>query len=667
MEDLIERTSLSTVSERTRTKILKKTYFKNFGNKQTFHPIKMQHPAIASMALFLAGCGGGGSSSGSSAASSSAASSSTTGSSTTGSSTTGSNTAGSNTAGSNTAGSNTAGSTTTGSNTAGSNTAGSNTTGSDASISSPTSTPVDNMVNIEPLNDINAARFLQQAQFSSTKAEIEDLKGIGINQWLTNQFSLRSGISGYNWLLSEGYNTAKHRYSTWSADWMSWQQLLSAKDTLRKRMAISLSEILVMSSVGLGLPHKSFAVAAYWDVLNEHAFGNFRDLLKAITLNMGMGAYLDLRHSRKANSKGRRPDENYAREVMQLFTIGLVELNLDGTPKLRNGKPIETYSQETVSNIAQALTGWTVDNRSNVDKSITYTEFTRNPMINIASRHDTRSTSFFGVTVPEGSSGEQALEIVIDTLFNHPNVAPFITKQLIQRLVTSNPSPHYIRRVATVFNSDDNGERGNLQSVLTAILTDPEARNPPDNRPTIGKVREPMLRLVQWVHTFSNRQSISGEWKISNTSNRKWYLNQSPLRAPSVFNFFDIDYAPNTDAFIDNGIVAPELQLHNVTSTVGYINHIKRVIEKGIFYGFIETIIEIAPDYRTEMKLYDKPEELVDHLNLILCGGQMSPKTMNLIKSALKALTDVTPGWKENRIHLAVFMTMVSPDFLVQK
>ncbi|WP_068036596.1 DUF1800 family protein [Psychrobacter sp. P11G5] len=675
MENVGKRASLSTINEWTPTNALKETHLKH--SSKRFYPVKMQHPVIASMPLFLIGCGGGGSSSGSSSGSSTAGSS-TAGSSTAGSSTAGSSTAGSSTAGSSTTGSSTTGPSTTGPSTTGPSTTGPSTTGPsttgpsttspDASSSNPTSPAEDNIMGIEPLNDINAARFLQQAQFSSTKAEIEDLKSIGISRWLNEQFSMPIEITGYNWLLKEGHNTKKNQYSDRPGDWMAWQQLLSSKDTLRKRMALALSETMVLSTIGLSLPHPSFAAAAYWDLLNKHAFGSFRDLLKSITLNIGMGAYLDLRHSRRANDSGRRPDENYAREVMQLFTIGLVELNLDGTPKLRNGKPIETYNQETVTNIARALTGWTVDNRSNVDKSDTYVEFTRNPMINIRSRHDTRSASFFGVTVPEGTSGEQALDIVIDTLFNHPNVGPFISKQIIQRLVTSNPSPNYVRRVATIFNSDNKGERGNLKSVLEAILTDKEARILPDiYEPTIGKVREPMVRLIQWVHTFSNRQSESGEWMVSTTSSRKWFLNQSPLRAPSVFNFFDMDYTPNTDAFIDNGMVAPELQLHNVTSTVGYINHIKRVIEKGIFYGFIETVVEIAPDYRTEMKLYDQPEELVDHLNLILCGGQMSSKTIGLIRFALKELTDNSPDWKEDRIHLAIFMTMVSPDYLVQK
>lgn len=531
-----------------------------------------------------------------------------------------------------------------------------------------THSTVDNVMDQEPLSDINAARFLQQAQFSSTKKEIEHLKRIGINQWLTNQFSMPIGITGYDWLLQQGHNTKEHRYSNRPVDWMSWQQLLSSKDTLRKRTSLALSEIMVLSCMGLSLPHRAFAVAAYWDLINKHAFGNFRDLLKAITTNLGMGAYLDLRYSRKANDQGRRPDENYAREVMQLFTIGMVELNLDGTPKLSGGRPIETYNQATVSNIAQALTGWTVDSKSYVIGSDTDTEFARAPMINIPSRHDTRSATFFGVTVPAGANGEQALDIVVDTLFNHANVAPFICKQLIQRLVSSNPSPEYVKRVATIFNSDNNGTRGNLKAVFEAILTDKDARNLPKRHPaTIGKVREPMIRLIQWVHTFTNRESVSGKWMISETSGRKSFLNQSPSRSSSVFNFFDADYAPSTDAFTKNKIVAPELQLHNVTSTVGYINHIKRVIEKGVFYGFIETITEVMPDYSEEMKLYQQPEKLVAHLNLILCAGQMSPKTKGLITSALKSLTEDYPDWKKNRIHLAIFMTMVSPDYLVQR
>ncbi len=644
------------INNNSHSTLIKNTHFNHFSNKQKFYPVKVRHPAVASMTLFLIGCGGSGSADDSSiAAPSIGAGNSNAG---------GINTRSTNTQSTNTGGSNTGSANTGSSNNGGSNTASSGNTGSNTTDSN-----VDNTMDKKALNDVEAARFLQQAQFSSTKDEINYLKRVGIDQWLNRQFSLKSGIGGYDWLYQQGYNTREYRYSDRPVDWMAWQQLLSAKDTLRKRMALALSEILVLSTLELGLPHRAFAIGAYWDLLNKHAFGNFRDLLKDITINLGMGAYLDLRHSRKADSRGRRPDENYAREVMQLFTIGLVELNLDGTPKLRNGKTIETYTQETVSNIAMALTGWTVDGRSYVIGSNTDTEFARAPMINIASRHDTRSATFFDTTVPAGSSGEQALEIVVDTLFNHPNVAPFICKQLIQRLVTSNPSPEYIRRVATVFNSDEKGRRGNLQSVLTAILTNDEARNPPIRRdPTIGKVREPIMRLIQWVYTFSNRQSVTGKWMISKTDNRTSYLNQSPFRSPSVFNYFDVNYAPITKAFTDNDILAPELQLHNETATVGYINHIKRVIEKGVFQNFIETLTEIKPDYKEEMKFYDQPEKLVDHLNLILCAGQMSPKTKSLIHAAVTDITQRTSrDWKQDRIHLAVFMAMVSPDYLVQK
>lgn len=511
--------------------------------------------------------------------------------------------------------------------------------------------------------DVDYARFLQQAQFSSTKSEIEYAKRISMPEWLNNQFNMPIGVTGYDWLSRQGVNNRKYYYLHQPADWMAWQQLMSSKDTVRKRTALALSEIMVLSSSGLTIPCRSFAIAAYWDVLNEHAFGSFRDLLKAVTLNAAMGDFLDLKDSKKANDKGRRPDENFAREVMQLFTIGLVELNLDGTPRLRNGKPIETYDQKTVTHIAQALTGWSYDKSYDI-KSASNPRFVRAPMVNIASNHDTRSTSFFGVTVPEGASGEQALDIVVDTLSNHPNTAPFISKQLIQRLVTSNPSPEYVKRVATIFNN--NG--GNLRAVVQAVLFDDEARNVPNKySPTIGKVREPVIRLIQWVHTFSNRQSRSGDWRIKGTDSRQWRLNQNPFNAPSVFNFFDMDYAPSTDAFIKNKIVAPELQLHNETSTVGYLWYMKSVAERGLYHLDDENRTEIAPNYEEEMRLYDQPEKLVEHLDLILCAGQMSDRTINIITDAVKGLTKNLPDWSKNRINLAVLMTFASPDYLVQK
>ena len=643
MGNLTEHTVLSTFNEKKQSYSQNSTYEKEYSNNQKIasinYPVNMQLPVIGSTALFLMGCGGGGSSSGSEVV---------------------------NLPTNPIVRPELPVDTTIKPDLPADTTVKPDLpTNSTAKPELPVEPqpPTDDITDTKPMNDINAARFLQQAQFSSTKAEIEYVKRIGESKWLRNQFNTPIEITGYDWLSKQGVNTREFKYRSPPADWMAWQQLMSSKDTLRKRMALALSEIMVMSGAGMTIPCRSFAIAAYWDILNEHAFGNFRDLLKAVTINAAMGDFLSLKDSKKADDNGRRPDENYAREIMQLFTIGLVELNLDGTPKLRGGKPIETYDQETVSGVAQALTGWNYDKSYNTS---THTDprFVRAPMVNIPKYHDSRRVSFFGTTVPEGASGEQALDVVIDTLSSHPNVAPFISKQLIQRFVASNPSPDYVRRVATIFNNSN----GNLETVIQAVLLDDEARRIPDKgSPIIGKVREPIIRLVQWVHTFSNRQSISGEWVIKGTSSRQWGLNQSTLQAPSVFNFFNMDYAPNTDAFIKSGIVAPELQLHNETSTVGYVWYIKRAVEKGLCYLDDKERTEIAPDYSKEMPLHDQPEKLIADLNLILCAGQMSDKTISLITKAMEGIHEKLPDWKKNRIHAAVLMTMVSPDYLVQK
>ena len=636
MECFSKKASLSTIDSTGNDAALQQIKFEPTDKRQTLYSFGIKLPIISSAALMLAACGGGGGDESPSTSSGNTSSG---------------NTSSGNTSSGNTSSGNT-----------GSGNTGSSNTGPDSS--KPTQKP-NNPSTF--LTDTNAARFLQQAQFSSTKAEIESLKSIGIHQWLNNQFAMPIAITGYDWLLQRGINDERYLFNDNAVDWMAWQQLFSSKDTLRKRTALALSEIMVMSAHGITLPLPAFSIASYWDVLNEHAFGNFRDLLKAITLNVGMGGFLDLMGSKKANDRGRRPDENYAREVMQLFTIGLVELNLDGTPRLSGGKPIETYTQQTVTNVAQALTGWDVD-WSYDTSSAKDPSAHRAPMINFSNNHDSRSVSFFGVTVPAGASGEQALDMVIDALFNHANVAPFISKQLIQRLVTSNPSPDYVRRVATMFNSDDKGMRGNLRSVLKAILTDIEARRPPSkNVATIGKVREPIVRYIQWVHTFTNRKSLSGEWAVSNTESSQWRFNQSPFKGRSVFNFFDADYAPSTSDFVNNNLVAPELQLHNETSTAGYINFMSQVVEDGVPYAFDESRPEILPEYSEEMKLYDQPEKLVAHLNLTLCANQMSDDTIALIVEALEDITDRAPDWGKNRICLAVLLTMASPDYLVQK
>jgi uncharacterized protein (DUF1800 family) len=525
--------------------------------------------------------------------------------------------------------------------------------------------------------DQEAARYLVQSQFSASDADIAAVRSVGFSAWLQQQIARPIGTTGWDWLNSQGYgdvnNTANYYDSNTPADYMMWQQLMAAPDAVRKRMALALSEFFVVSSNGLSFNWRSHAAAHYWDTLNTHAFGNYRELLEAITLNVAMGYYLNTKGNKKADGRGSQPDENYAREVMQLFSLGLVLLNSDGTPQLTAGATTDTYTASDISNLAQVLTGYDVDQSQNVvttiaqtgggTRNVGNTAFAQLPMVQSGNNHSMLAATFLGVTVPANTPAKDALKTALDTLFQHPNTAPFFCKQLIQRLVTSNPSPAYVGRVAAVFVNNGKGVRGDLAAVLFAVLLDDEARGPQGlSAPEFGKLREPMIRLVQWARTFSVT-STSGAWKISDLSNASTQLGQSPLRSPSVFNFFRPGYVPPAST-LSAGSVAPEFQLVNESSVGGYLNYMTSVISNGINSG------DIKATYTAELAVVTDAAALVQRLNTLLCAGQLSGATQTLIVTALNA-TPVTAAStdtvKRNRICAAVLMVMASAEYLVQK
>lgn len=458
--------------------------------------------------------------------------------------------------------------------------------------------------------------------------------------------------------MARGYNDAAFLNLVIPADYMAWAQLITSPDAVRRRMALALSEIFVVSSTTMSIPGRCFAMAAYWDTLCTHALGNFRQLLEAITLNPAMGVYLNTKGNQKEDtSTGRLPDENYAREVMQLFTIGLYELNSDGSLKLgSNGQPIETYDQTTVTQLARVFTGWDFDTRG---ANATNLLQVKNPMTLNAARHSTLAATFLGTTVPANTDGTTALRQALDALFNHANVGPFIGRQLIQRLVTSNPSAAYVGRVAAVFNNNGSGTRGDLKAVLRAILLDTEARD--DSRiaqPTWGKQREPMLRFVQWARTFKVN-SASGDWKINDLSDAATRLGQSPLRAGSVFNFFRPGYVPPNTALATAALVAPEFQLTNESTVAGYLNFMQVTLRTGI--------LDVLPDYSAELALAGDPVALTDRLNLLLCAGQLSAATLSTIRTAITGISTATTTGAANRVYAALLLTLASPQYIIQK
>lgn len=515
--------------------------------------------------------------------------------------------------------------------------------------------------------DDEAARFLLQAQFSASDAEIAAVRAKGYLPWLGEQVDRAPTQTGWDWIASKPYDTVY-------TDDMIWNQLMTAPDGMRKRMALAFTEIFVVSANDIGSNWSDYMMAQYWDMLVAGVTGNFRSLLEDVTLNPAMGYYLNTRGNQKENAQGRQPDENYAREVMQLMTIGLYQLNADGTVRTgADGAPLDSYTQDDVTNLARVFTGYDLDIPAAERNTFTppgasYTiesnAWTRRPMALTASRHSMLEARFLGATVPANTEGKAALKIALDTLFNHPNVGPFISKQLIQRLVTSNPSPAYVKRVADVFANNGAGVRGDMKSVFAAVLLDNEARSPAGLADAnFGRLREPMLRLVQWGRTCGINSTL-GTWKIGNLSRPNDQLGQSPLRSPSVFNFFRPGYVPPSTAIASAKLVAPEFQLVNETSVGGYLNFMQNVVPNGF------NSKDVIPSYVAEKALVLDPAALVRRLNLLLTGNQLTAATQALIVNALAtpAVTSTSSdSVKNNRVYAAVLLVMASPEYLIQK
>jgi uncharacterized protein (DUF1800 family) len=539
----------------------------------------------------------------------------------------------------------------------------------------------------KPSTDAEAARFILKSSLSVTEAEITNIKSIGYEPWLNAQMDAPVNQTGVAWLSSRGYDqiTADNFFDNeYPGDYMIWNQLMSEANGVRKRVALALSEFFVVSLTGLDFSWRAQAIAFYWDQLNSNAFGNFRKLLEDVTLNPAMGYYLSTRGNRKEDPRtGRVPDENYAREVMQLFTIGLYQLNNDGTRKLdANNQPIETYTNSDVTNLARVFTGYNWDFTGNVrtpsvsdpNRMINSTGYVLRPMTidptkwefpSTTSQHSTLEVNFLGTNIPANTDGTVALKTALDALFNHANVGPFFAKQMIQRLVTSNPSTAYVDRVARVFNNNGSGARGDLRAVFKAILLDDEAMNSAGlTAATFGKVREPMLRFVQWGRTFG-AASTSGNWRIGNLSDLVSGLGQSALRSPSVFNFFRPGYVPANTAIATNSLVAPEFQLINESSTPGYVNFMTSAIGSTNGVGG-----DVKAAYTSELAIAHDSTALLDRICLLLAANQITDATKATIKTALDATTVTqtsTTAEKQRRVYMAVLLVMASPDYLVQK
>ena len=504
-----------------------------------------------------------------------------------------------------------------------------------------------------PPTAVQASRFLTQATMGATSAEIAAVVSKGYEKWLDDQIAMPRATSHWDWLTSNGYAVAANINNETGFDPTMWRQMIAEPDQLRQRVGAALLDIMVVGIGGVNLNWKQFAMAAYVDVLLDGAFGNFRALLDGITLNAALGSFLTFLNNRKANATtGAAPDENYARELMQLFTLGLYQLNMDGTVRTNGGLPLETYGPADVSGLARVFTGLQLASTDGTTPA-RY----RLPLVMNAGLHESGTSTFLGASV--SGDGTVAIKAALDTIFAHPNVAPFVSKQLIQRLVTSNPSPAYVGRVAAVFADNGKGVRGDLAAVVRAILLDTDARSDAAlTGANAGKLREPVLRLTGWARAFG-ATSPSNAWAIGDTSSTTSRLGQSMGRSQTVFNFFRPGYSPPNTALSAAGLVAPEFQVTNEQTVIAYVNYMYSLILNGAG--------DTKADYTAILAKAGDSAALVDEVNTLLAAGQLSAGTVSAIRAAVDSIATTATNAAQNRVSSAILLTLASPDYLTVK
>ena len=522
-----------------------------------------------------------------------------------------------------------------------------------------------------PASARDAARFFSQASFGPRSPdEVEALRKSGFEAWLQQQFAMPAAshlayLERYRALNNDNRASDELSYEA------VWQQWLFEDGVLRARMSWALLQVFVISNVAPDIrPH---AMSSYLDMLNRNAFGNYRQLLEEVTLHPAMGYYLNLLESEKENpAKGTHPNENFAREVLQLFSIGLTKLKVDGSAELdAQGRAQPTFDENVVKGFAKAFSGWsygTLDNRNaNAfhDHDDNVEALWQTPMQAWTSYHDAGpKTLLNGRVLPAGQTPQQDMKDALDSIFNHANVGPFIARLLIQRLVTSNPSAAYIARVAATFADNGAGVRGDLRAVLRAVLLDLDARG--DDvaaRSAFGKQREPVLRFAQLLRGL-NAKSSNGRNAIHYLDGADEALGQSPLLAPSVFNFYASGYRP-AGPLAAAGLVAPEFQITSETTVVGSLNFFASVVFGG-GYGWdaSQLKLDFAPLLAAAV---GDGAALIERLDLLCCDLQMSAATRTRLRTLLAALPANDSWQREQRVKSALLLTLMSPDHVIQR
>lgn len=510
-------------------------------------------------------------------------------------------------------------------------------------------------VTVSP-SSADGVRLLEQSAFGPTNALIDYVQSIGPAAWVDEQ--LAAPMSSYPTLpLQPGTVPptcdaicVRDNYTMYPLQRQFFTNALYGADQLRQRVAFALHELLVVSGRDISQPSW---MAPYLQILDRNAFGNYRQLLYEITLNPGMGRYLDMVTSTKNN-----PNENYAREILQLFSIGLNELNLDGTPQLDlEGKPIPTYDQAIVTGFAKVFTGWTFEAQPSPGV-VNYID----PMRLVATNHDTGTKQLLnGVVLPAGQTGVADLNAALDNIFNHPNVGPFVAGHLIRTLVTSNPTPAYVARVASVFNDNGAGVRGDLGAVVRALLLDPEARGDVKTDPNYGHLREPALYVANILRAFNARSANGLTTSDGYLNPQITPMEQDVFRPPSVFSYYPPDYlAPGT-----TDVLGPEFGILSATTALRRANLVNTIVYSTI------PVSANAPngtsiDQSGLQALAGNPTALVAELDRVLLHGTMSTAMRDSIVTAVNTVPAGTNQLRD-RARAALYLVATSSQYQVQR
>lgn len=538
------------------------------------------------------------------------------------------------------------------------------------------------------LPNLNAAsRFLSQATLGYNFTDIEDVSNRGIEDWIDDQlgkpipFTLKDKVKFYHNFIKTGLNNpaAGQSYRCWSYAW--WQYHMTSSDFLRQRIALALSELLVISDKS-AFGSNSYALSSYYDVLLNRAFGNYRDILQDVTYHASMGIYLTYLNNPKSNpATNTFPDENYARELMQLFTIGTSMLNMDGTMIYDTAMvPIPTYNNNDIAEFSKIFTGLSWQDRTTFNRSAANDTSYTLPMKMFNTSHQAGQKFLLNAfVVPDRNpvDGNADITDALNNLFNHQNIAPYVSKFLIQRLVTSNPSPSYVERVANVFVNNGSGVRGDMKAVIKAILLDVEAKAcDSGNEVDFGSLREPFVRYIQ-LNKALDVSTISGNFR-NDMDYVYRYVGQKPLTSPSVFNFFQQNYQP-IGPLEDADIFGPEFQITNAQTIMGYVNGLYRfVVQENIADEYDLFTNEDDNTYLNEVSTIDISDELLlgdndklhmllDRLNLLFAQGRLNDASINIIKQALLQYPVSTTTEKRDRVKLAMYLVLTSPEYLINR